>query len=697
MKKITALLLVCILLVSLAACQGTTPDETIPSTGTNPSESTGQTNPQSDPPTDPSDEPIIEPTVTSIADLLAMQLEEGEETTERYVICGTVETLSNPTYGEMTVSDGTGSIYVYGTYSSDGSLRYSEMTEKAFAGDRVTLSCTLKRYNGTIEVHNARLIGFETVPVEVDESKYTEMTIADARSAVSGTLIKTDGIVARITYASGMVPNGVVLVDETGSVYIYDSDLAARVTVGNQITVLGSKDYWILDSEQSNAEKFGYKGCNQLTSAILIENDGGSHDFDRSWIPESTVKEILDTPRSEDITTKIFKVTAQIREDPGSGFTNFYINDLDGTTGSYCYSQCNGSDFAWLREYDGKICTVYLMALNAKSTASDCFFRFLPVAVVDEGFDPSSINIAEHAVKYYGVVQFQSNYTGNPALPLLTSVSSDVLGFENAALTYASSDSSVISIDGGVLNCLKSGTAIVTVTGNYGNQTYCQDVTITIAMPETSVPSGTVADAIAASVGDTVTIKGIVGPSLVNKTGFYLIDATGVIAVQTDAGTLATLKIGYEVILEGVRHFNAKGEGSNLGQTCINDAKVIANNYGSHDYSTASFAGEISVVDFYNLDPTADITTCVYTMKATVEVEESAYYTNIFLSDGTTKIRLYCSSAKQYSWLMNYAGQEITVEIAPCNWNSKDYYTGCVLAVIHEDGSKTPNELNFQN
>ena len=84
-------------------------------------------------------------------------------------------------------------------------------------------------------------------------------------------------------------------------------------------------------------------------------------------------------------------------------------------------------------------------------------------------------------------------------------------------------------------------------------------------------------------------------------------------------------------------------------------------------------------------------------MKATVVVEETPYYTNIFLSDGTTKVRLYSSSANQYSWLKVFAGREVTVEIAACNWNDKDYYTGCVLAVINADGSKTLNELNFQH
>ena len=205
-----------------------------------------------------------------------------------------------------------------------------------------------------------------------------------------------------------------------------------------------------------------------------------------------------------------------------------------------------------------------------------------------------------------------------------------------------------------------------------------------------------VLDAIGASIGDTVTVKGIVGPSLVNKTGFYLIDDSGVIAVETDADTLATLEIGYEVVLEATRGFNCK-DGSSYGQTCLKDAKVSVNNYGKHDYPTAAFKGDISVADFYNLDINQDFTTCVYTMKATVLVEESAYYTNIFLSDGTTKVRLYCSSASQYNWLKAFAGQEVTVEIAACNWNSKNYYTGCVLSVVNADGTKTLNTLNFNN
>lgn len=631
----------------------------------------------------------------TIAEILALPLSEGQVTEQHYIVRATVESVSNAAYGAMYVTDGTGTISVYNSKNADGTVGYADMEDKPYKGDSVVLSCTIQNYYGEFEIKQAYIIEFSHTEVEIDPSEYTEMTIAAARDTDTGAKVKVTGVVAQITYANGMIPSGVILVDGTSSIYVYDGDLAARCAIGNTISIYASKTYWILESEQSNAQKFGYKGCNQLESATLISNDEGNTAFDTSWIETTTVKQIMDTPVTTDISTKIFKVTAQIVKAPGNGFTNYYINDLDGATGSYAYSQCNGSDFAWLDAFDGKICTVYLIALNAKSTSSDCFWRFLPVAVIDEGFDTSTVNVAEHAVKYYGIGQFMSAYTGNPALELLTSVSSDLLGFTDAKLSYSSSDSSIISIDGNVMNCHKTGTATITVTGTYNGQTYSETVTISVTIADQSGTYPTVSDAISAAVGETVTVKGIVGPSLVNRSGFYLIDETGVIAIITDADTLATLQIGNEVVITGMRDKFHNNEGNHAGQTALTSCTVITNFYGSNDYPTASFAGDISVEDFYNLDVTVDYSTDVYTMKATVLVEETAYYTNIYLTDGTTNIRLYCSSASQYNWLKAYAGQEVTVEIAPCNWNNKTYYTGCVLSVINEDGTKTYNTLNF--
>ena len=56
---------------------------------------------------------------------------------------------------------------------------------------------------------------------------------------------------------------------------------------------------------------------------------------------------------------------------------------------------------------------------------------------------------------------------------------------------------------------------------------------------------------------------------------------------------------------------------------------------------------------------------------------------------------LYCSSADQYSFLKAYDGKEVTLELALCNWNGKDYYAGCVISVTY-NGEKTVNTLNFE-
>ena len=639
-------------------------------------------------------------TVT-VAEALELCGEPGNITTERYYVRATVSSIKNGAYGEMYLVDETGEIYVYGTYSNNGELTFPQIKETPVKGDEVVLHCILQNYNGTREIKNARLVGFKHN--EADVSDFTEMSIADARDASDGANVIVEGIVAKITYANGKVKAGFILVSGGESIYVYGVDAAGAVEEGNKVKVAGTKDHWILDTETFNAEKYGYKGCNQLSDATVIENDKKINDYDKTLFPEATVKEIMDTPASVDITTQVFKVTALVKKVPGAGFVNYYINDLDGTTGSYVYTQCNGADFDWLDKFDGKICTVYLTALNAKSNNAGCVWRFIPVAVVDEGYTFDLNNTAQFVIDYHTKGQFLDSYAWNPVVnptfPLVTSVSSELLGFENATVSYASSDDSIITFitkDGVTsMKLVGFGEATVTITATYADKTATATLKIT-STESSSIDALTVSDAIAASKGDTVIVKGIVGPSLVNKPGFYLIDETGVIAVTGPATIFEGLSIGNEVILTGVRKVNVKDTTTAaIGQTYIADVEILANDYATHDYSTASFVTDKTIVDIYGLDPLVDYSTTVFVTTATVTVEEAAYYSNIYLTLDGVKLRLYSSSAGQYNWLKAFAGQEVTVEVAACNWNDKPYYTGCVLSVVNADGTKTYNTLNF--
>ena len=329
-------------------------------------------------------------------------------------------------------------------------------------------------------------------------------------------------------------------------------------------------------------------------------------------------------------------------------------------------------------------------------SSTDCFWRLLPIAVIDEGFDAATVNVAENAVTYFGVTQFLSKYTGNPALELVTTVNNELLGYTGATLSYVSSDPSVISIDGNVMNCLKTGTVTITVTGAHNGVTYSEDVTIVVEIAEQGESYATVKEVIAANVGDVFTIKGIVGPSLVNRDGFYLFNDDAMIAViVNDTAILKELEVGHEVILEGKRDLFHNGTGSHAGQIALTGATLVANLYGNHPYSTDFFITDKTLADLYALNVSEHHSTEVYVVKATVEFVDAGYYTKLTISNNGTTLSLYMSGASQYSWLQEYTGQEVTMEIAPCNWNNKTYYAGCVLAVLHEDGTKTVNTLNF--
>ena len=620
--------------------------------------------------------------------------------TPRYYILATVATVTNGAYGAMYIEDETGSISVYGTYSEDGKIGYADMKNKPTKGDLVLLSCTLQTYNGNPEVQNARLIAFQKVVI--DDSIYTEMSIEEARNAKEGELVKVTGVVAQITYASGFVPNGVYLVDKTNSIYVFDSDLAASVTVGNTVTVLAEKTWWILDSEVANANKFGYKGCNQLADAWLLQNDEYISEPDYSWVTESTVKEILATPFDTDITTTIYKVTALVKESIGQGFINYYIDDLDGITGSYVYTQCNGGDLDWLKEFDGKFCTVYLSVINAKSTATGCNWRFKVLKVVDEGFTFDKADAPQYALDYHALEQFESKYTADPVQELLTSVSSELLGFENVLLSYASDNLSIVyfeNVDGKIImHCGQTyGVANVTITATLGDKT----VSVTIPVENAEPPKFdyiTVGEAIDAQDEEIITVKGIVGPSLVNQLGFYLFGEDGsVIAVKVlDKTQFEGLSIGNEVILTGKREIQKKDDAATnyYGQTCIEDATILVNNKGEHAYPTNKFITDKTIAEITQYPITDDHTTEIYVLTGTLTFP-TGYGQPAINDDKGNKIGFYCSGVGQYSFLQDYAGQEVTLEIAICNWNGKTWWTGCAIAIRLADGTVIHNTLNF--
>ena len=678
-KLTKSLLFLLCLVMPLSSCKG---GDTSSSTSTNSSTST-----------------VVEDETITIAEAIEIAFQAGETVTEKeYLVKGTIETVSNATYGEMTIKDETGSLYIYGVYDKDRETRYDALADKPVAGDEITLLGKLKMFKGTPEMDRGYMQSFRHVDVSenIDLNQYTEKTISEARELEKGAKVKVSGTVAKITYANGMKPNGFYLVDNAASIYVYSGDIAAQVSVGNNVELAAEKAYWILDTEASYAAKFGYKGACQLDNAYLISNDKNNNNIDLSWCEEFTVKGILDTPVTENITTNIYKVNAYVNKQENPGFVNYYIDDLDNKTGSYCYTQCNGSDYSWLDEFNGKICTVYLSPINCKSTTSGCTYRFVPIKVVDENFTFDVANAPKFAIDYYAKDQFFASYQADPNMEVITSVSQEELGFENVAISYASSNENVAYFTGNVFHVNESGTATITITATYSSYSYNDTVTVTVTNIG-DIEYTNVKGAIDAQDDEVVTVRGIVASSLVNKTGFYLIDETGIIAIQINAEDLALIELGNDVIVKGVRN-HAGNKTKSIGQSNLVNAELVANLYGNHEYSTATFDSTKTIEELYDYDANIDYSTQAFVVTGTTYTKGDNYSSTVHIQgdDSNKAMRLYCSSAKQYSFLNDYYNEELKFEIALCNWNDKNYYTGCIISVILPDGTKVLNNSNFQ-
>lgn len=88
---------------------------------------------------------------STIPEILAIgdSLSANEETTEKYRVKGTIVSIDNTTYGNMTIEDEAGNqLFIYGTYDADGN-RYDKMSDKPQIGDVVLLEGKIKNYNNS--------------------------------------------------------------------------------------------------------------------------------------------------------------------------------------------------------------------------------------------------------------------------------------------------------------------------------------------------------------------------------------------------------------------------------------------------------------------------------------------------------------------------------------------------------------------
>ncbi len=148
----------------------------------------------------------------------------------KYIVRGTVVEVKNATWGNMYIEDAEGNkLYIYGTYSADGSVRYDAMEVKPNVGDEVVLMGELSTYNGEAQMKNGWLLVHEPAPEPIPDP--VEITIAEAIAI--GSAKEHNTYTAEMYILTGVIAE--ITSDMWGNMYIKDAD-------GNQILLYGLYD-----------------------------------------------------------------------------------------------------------------------------------------------------------------------------------------------------------------------------------------------------------------------------------------------------------------------------------------------------------------------------------------------------------------------------------------------------------------------
>ena len=118
---------------------------------------------------------------------LGASKEHNVYTEGKYFVTGEIVSIANTTYGNMTIKDADGNtLYLYGLYNIDGTIRFDAMETKPAVGDTITVYGIIGQYEGTAQLKNGwlvkapaadstlSLIGANTLGLGCAHNKYTE-------------------------------------------------------------------------------------------------------------------------------------------------------------------------------------------------------------------------------------------------------------------------------------------------------------------------------------------------------------------------------------------------------------------------------------------------------------------------------------------------------------------------------------------
>lgn len=516
-------------------------------------------------------------------------------------------------------------------------------------------------------------------------------SIQAIRELAVGEVIQFTGVTVKHIYTGQTTPyiTGVLMANETGTIYVYGEDFAKSVTIGRKLTITGTKAYYVPNTDTGAAEATGYKGQLQLKDPIQVKDHG-----DFAGLPAGSVNEInsLETvvkaPLNVDISNTLYKISGHITKQVGGDYVNYYLTDLDRITTMRFYTQSNGKDFAWLEPYVGKTVSMIFSAVNAKP--GEQMWRGVPIEVIEEVTVIDEVEAKYAAVRGLSGLLDEYKAAGDIILP-----SSDT-ALENVSYRYQVSQStqaSIVEVSGGSILRLtaidKNETITVTASATYNGKIGTATKEIKLS-PAEAFDTITIAEAKSLKKESKVVVEAVVMKVTKKagnaKQGLFIADSTGTFFVYAGAAYLDNIKDveeGNRIVVKGEIDFYLEAglvDSGFTGNHQLANPEILFNDGLNNAYDTSSI--EVKTVDEIANNPaTNNITATVFKVRGKMSKNVSQFATSYrFEDDNGNGIPMYSQlSGSDLAWLDEYVGvdcwfyigvQNAKISSGNLNWRS---------------------------
>lgn len=509
-------------------------------------------------------------------------------------------------------------------------------------------------------------------------------SISEIRSGESASEFTIGGIVTSFVYTGQSTPyiTGFFVSDETGCIYVFGENTAKKVALHNYVVIKGSKTYYIPQTDTGGAASVGYIGAQQLTSPTLLYCDNSADNSipETAIIDAASLSVIQNIPLTTDITGNLYRAKGRIRQVIGTGFTNYYLDDLNRVGTMLFYTQSNGKDFEFLESYNGKSVSMLVTVILGKPSVNE--WRLYPTNSIKE------ITISDAEEAKYGVQR-------------ALDVFADSYG-ETSIITFSKTDPALASLTRSV----SSTSSQVNITNNENDYTVtitvseiatCQ-IAVSVVFNEASDSASksltlgkrpvytatTIAEARKAKDGESVTLDAIIARlTYKNGTddacGAFIVDETGSFLIYNSADYMSSLSgvsIGNKIAFSGtITHFIASGSEANYeannyaGDFQVSNITLIYNDRGNHSIPSTSIETK-SIQSITETTGANNISGSIYKVVGKLTKSSSVYYSTYYVKDssGTYSLNVYSQkNGADFTWLDTYLDRELTMYLGVQN------------------------------